>query len=179
MMRLVFPLLLLAMPVWAGESSSASGALRVQMGAVSQPGMDSSRCFLKGESVPCVGHAYDQRIGSVAVENQGSVVVDRDLLQSMIREAEQQGGSLKVIQSPCYQKMQEAMKDAEKHHFWPIISVTVEEGGWPDVGSTDYGCDELCRAKKRVQELEEKRKKDDALWEARKRWNTTMKECVQ
>lgn len=110
MMRLVFPLLLLAMPVWAGESSSASGALRVQMGAVSQPGMDSSRCFLKGESVPCVGHAYDQRIGSVAVENQGSVVVDRDLLQSMIREAEQQGGSLKVIQSPCYQKMQEAMR---------------------------------------------------------------------
>lgn len=110
MMRLVFPLLLLAMPVWAGESSSASGALRVQMGAWPQPGVDTSRCFLKGEPVPCVGHAYDRRVGSVALESQGSVIVDGDLLQSMIREAEQQGGSLKVVQSPCYQKMREAMR---------------------------------------------------------------------
>lgn len=154
-MRLVFPLLLLAMPVWAGESSSASGALRVQMGAVSQPGMDSSRCFLKGESVPCVGHAYDQRIGSVAVENQGSVVVDRDLLQSMIRESEQQGGSLKVIQSPCYQQMQEAMKEADNY--------IQGRNGWAIYQDPDYGPSVSWKMDDRTQ----------------KHWNAVMKECVQ
>lgn len=106
-------LLLLASPVWAGELSTASGSLRVQMGAAPKLEKDASKCFLKGEPVPCVGHAYDQRVGSVAMESQGSVIVDRDVLKSMIREAERQGGTLAVTvqPSPCYRKMQEAIRE--------------------------------------------------------------------
>lgn len=189
---MLLALLLLASPVLAGELSNTSGAIRVQLGAAPQSGADPSRCYLKGASVPCVGHAYDQRVGSVAVESQGSVIVDRDVLQAMIREAEQQGGKLAVTvkpdfqrdkfgnlkPSPCYLRMQEAMKDAEKNHFWPFVSVTPGDEGWPTVVITDYGCDELCRAKKHVKELEDKQKQNEAMWEARKRWNATMKECV-
>lgn len=59
-------LLLLAAPVWAGELPNTSGSLRVQVVAKPQSGVDTSQCYLKGEPVPCVGHAYDRRVGSVA-----------------------------------------------------------------------------------------------------------------
>lgn len=152
---MLFILLLLAWPVWAGESSSASGALRVQVGAAPQLEKDTSKCSLNGEPVPCVGHAYDRRVGSVAIESQGSVIVDSELLRSMIREAEQQGGSLKVIRSPCYQKMQEAMQAADNYVHG--------RNGWAIYQDPDYGYGFSWKTDDRTQKL----------------WDTTMKECVQ
>ncbi len=90
MIRLVFPLLLLAAPVWAGEPSSASGSLRVQVGAAPQLEKDTSKCFLKGAPVPCVGHAYDRRVGVAALE---STTNDYHLA--------------------CYLKMREAMREMD------------------------------------------------------------------
>lgn len=69
MILLILPLLLLAAPTWAGESSNASGWLRVQVGAAPQLEKDTSKCFLKGEPVPCEGHAYDRRVGPAALES--------------------------------------------------------------------------------------------------------------
>lgn len=71
---ILLALLLLASPVWAGELSHTSGSLRVQVGATPQPGVDPSRCFLRGASVPCVGHAYDQRVGPVRTETHAPAV---------------------------------------------------------------------------------------------------------
>lgn len=153
---MLFILLLLAWPVWAGESSSASGALRVQVGAAPQLEKDTSKCSLNGEPVPCVGHVYDQRVGSVAVESQGSVIVDRDVLQAMIREAAQQGGKLAVTvqPSPCYQKMREAMQAADKY--------IQGRDGWAIYRYPDHGCTSW-KADDRTQKL----------------WDAAMKECVK
>jgi len=124
------------------------------MGTAPQLEKDTSECSLKGEPVPCVGHAYDQRVGSVAIESQGSVIVDRELLRSMIREAEQQGGSLKVIQSPCYQQMQEAMQMADNYVHG--------RDGWAIYRDPDYGYGFSWKMDDRTQKL----------------WDAVMQECV-
>ncbi len=108
-------LLLLAAPVWAGELSNTSGSLRVQMGAKPQSGVDTSRCFLKGAPVPCVGHAYDQRVGSVAMESpiDGKMWVSQVPSADLIRcdEAMQVCEIRDPSKFPCYKRMQEVIRE--------------------------------------------------------------------
>ncbi len=47
--------------------SVASGTLSPAQYGTELPVVDFSRCYLKGEEVPCVGHAYDKRVVPVPI----------------------------------------------------------------------------------------------------------------
>lgn len=184
--------LMLSIPAFAGSSGELSvdmsGAFNVpaRMGSNDAAFSQENHCYLKGEEVPCMNHAYDRRTGSVPMKvveplhdistadckpytdhrgyiysgceklNLGVLNVD-DLDNTLVYRS---GGKTPsgdwvavrvdkdgyVIPSPCYKRMQEAIRLAYTHIEYHENGVRIfpgtimSEQAWKTFKKTEQEC---------------------------------------
>lgn len=90
----------------------------------------------------------------------------------------------------CYKRMADSMRDAEQYQEMFFSSLFIIDGAESLLNQFDCGpgctvienswsCDEICKLEKRLADAKARRKRHEDMSEAKKRWNSVMKECVQ
>ena len=76
----------------------------------------------------------------------------------------------------CYQRMREVMLLAEQYNSWSLSTFGPEYNTFAE--APDLRCDEVCRARKRLDKAVAKKQAQDDAVRSKAKWNQVMEDCV-